>query len=246
MSKINRRHLLTMLAGAPLAACSTDDLNAVLGEVLRTQGEAIVGLTPAEAAEGIRAALTQGTGTAISQVGQMNGYLTDSAIKIPLPGDLASIQQELSRFGLSGALDDLERQINRGAEEAAPQARGIFLDAIRSMSIQDALGIVNGSNTAATEYFQNRTTGSLTSLFAPIMETALQRTGAIRTFDSLMVRLASIPLAPQLGEDAKQDLLNHGVGKGLDGLFYYVAQEEMAIRQNPARRTTDILRKVFG
>lgn len=245
MTMINRRNLLAAMGAMPLAACSDEELGAILGEVL-AGSTAGGGLTAADAAAGIRAALNQGTGTAISQVGQMGGYFNDSSIRIPLPRTLANAQQELSRFGLSGSLDELQRQINRGAEEAAPQARSIFVDAIRAMTIRDALGIVRGSDTAATEYFQRETTTSLTRLFNPMMQTALQRTGAIRTFDNMVARLRTVPLAPQLGADAKTDLINHGVSRGLDGLFFYVAREEQAIRQNPARRTSEILRRVFA
>ncbi|MEM9286611.1 MAG: DUF4197 family protein, partial [Pseudomonadota bacterium] len=97
-----------------------------------------------------------------------------------------------------------------------------------------------------TTYFQNRTTASLTRLFRPSIETALTRTGAIQTYDNLLTRLDGIPLAPQMGTDARNDLIDHGVGKGLDGLFYYVAREEEAIRTNPAKRSSEILRRVFG
>ncbi|NNU15279.1 DUF4197 domain-containing protein [Parvularcula sp. ZS-1/3] len=244
MSTFSRRSVLTLLAASPLAACNSEDLGNVLDGVL--SGSAQGGLTSAEAAEGIKAALTQGIGEAIGQVGKLNGYFADGAIRIPLPGDLREIQEELARFGLSGSLDDLERQLNRGAEQAAPQARGIFLDAIRSMSIRDAIDIVRGSDTAATDYFRGKTSAGLTAVFSPIMTDALQRVGAIQTFDRLVSRLAIVPGAPELGANAKQDLINHGVDKGLGGLFYYVAQEEKAIRENPAKRTTEILRRVFG
>jgi len=140
----------------------------------------------------------------------------------------------------------MQLEINRGAEQAAPEARSIFVSAIRSMTINDALGIVNVGPTSATTYFQNRTTSSLTRLFRPSIETALTRTGAIQTYDNILASLAGIPLAPQMGADARDDLIDHGVGKGLDGLFYYVAREEEAIRTNPAKRTSDILRRVFG
>ncbi|MCQ8184418.1 DUF4197 domain-containing protein [Parvularcula maris] len=243
----SRRSVLFLLAGGGVAACTPGDLGSVVEGVLGSQGgTAPGGLSQAEAAEGIRAALSQGVGQAIAQVGKVNGYFADREVRIPLPPRLASLQSDLSRFGLSGSLDELERQLNRGAEEAAPQARSIFSDAIRRLTIADALNIVRGSDTAATEYFQRETTEPLTRLFSPIMEQALQRTGAIRTFDQMAARLSNVPLAPQLGEDAKRDLIGHGVGRGLDGLFYYVAREEQAIRSNPAKRTSEILRRVFG
>ncbi|GGY43215.1 DUF4197 domain-containing protein [Parvularcula lutaonensis] len=241
---ISRRALLALTPVA-LAACTTDELNSVLGDVLGgTTGRG--GLTPAEAAEGIRAALDQGVSAAIARVGRTNGYLGDPTIRIPLPARLASIQTTLRRFGLSALLDDLEVQINRGAEVAAPQARSIFVAAIRQLTIPDAIAIVNGGPTAATDYFKRTTTPKLTNLFTPIMTDALQRAGAIQTFDQMVTRLEGIPLAPQLGADAKQDLIRHGVTRGLEGLFVYIAEEEAQIRQNPAKRTSEILRRVFG
>lgn len=243
-----RRHLLALLPAGLVAACSTADQEAILGAVLGATGTGTSsgGVTSAEAAQGIRAALEQGILSAITQVGRTDGYFRDGRIHIPLPRQLASIQSQLRPLGLSGMLDDLELQINRGAETAAPQAKSIFLDAIRSLTISDALGIVNGGPTSATDYFERRTTPSLTSLFTPIMQSALQRAGAIQTFDQLVGRLRNIPLAPQLGSDAKTSLVQHGVEKGLDGLFYYIGQEEAAIRQNPAKRGSEILRRVFG
>lgn len=245
MSNTSRRQVLAFLPAAALAACSTDDINAVLGDVLGGQ-TGPGGLTQAEAADGIRAALTRGTSEAIAQVGKVNGYYGDSAVRIPLPQALASVQSQLAPLGLAGSLDELQLQINRGAEQAASQATGVFFDSIRSMTIRDALDIVSGSDTAATEYFQRTSTGRLTELFTPIMEDSLRRSGAIQSYERLVNRLSAIPGAPELGDRAKNEVLEDSVEKGLDGLFYYIAREEQAIRRDPSRRTTDILRKVFG
>lgn len=241
----SRRILLAGLPAAVLTACTTAEQNDILGAVLGGTG-GTGGLTAAEAAAGIRAALNEGTGSAIAQVARTGGYLNDPQIRIPLPPRLADVQTSLARYGLSGILDDLQTQLNRGAEAAAPQARSIFLDAIRTMTITDALGIVRGGPTSATDYFRGRTMPQLVSLFGPPMTRALEQAGAIDTFDRLVARLSAVPLAPQLGADAKQDLIDHGVEEGLDGLFYYVAREEAAIRRDPAERTSEILRRVFG
>lgn len=245
---INRRVLLAALPAAGLAACTTDEINSVLDSVIGgANGVAgSTGLSGAEAAAGIRAALENGVGAAITQVGRTDGYFGDPTIRIPLPGTLSDIRDTLARFGLSGSLDNLEVQLNRGAETAAPQARSIFVSAIKALSISDALGIVRGGPTSATDYFQRETTPSLTELFSPIMTSALQRAGAIQTFDDVVARLDSIPLAPELGADAKSDLINHGVKRGLGGLFTYIGEEEAAIRANPAKRTSEILQRVFG
>ncbi len=244
----NRRMFVIAGAAAAATGCQTtqqqrDILDAVLSQ---GGGAGGAGLTEADAAAGIRAALSNGITSAVSTVGRRGGYLNDSIIRIPLPGFLQRTQSTLSKIGMSGMLDELETQLNRGAEAAAPVAKGIFLDAIRGLTIQDAIGIVRGPSNAATQYLQRTTTPRLTGLFRPVMVNALEKAGAIRTWDNLVARLSNIPLAPQYGEDAKNDLIDHGVDKGLDGLFYYIGKEEAAIRANPAKRTSEILRKVFG
>lgn len=243
----SRRFVLLGGGAAMLAACTAADQEAILrGVITGSQGGSTSGLTQAEAVAGIKEALNNGVGAAIARVGKENGYFIDRIIHIPLPGFLSQAQSTLSRIGLSGMLDDLERQLNRGAEMAANQAAPVFVDAIRTMTVRDAIGIVRGGPTSATDYFEARTTPALTSLFSPIMTSALQRTGAIQTFDDLVARLSNVPLAPSYGASAKQDLIDHGIEKGLDGIFHYIGQEEAAIRRDPVKRTSEILRKVFG
>ncbi len=237
---VPRRSFLMLGAAGVLAGCVTD------GVMLPTVPGRAGPLSEADAAAGIRAALNNGVGSAISTIGVRDGFLRNPQIRIPLPGFLQDMQSSLSRLGLSGPLDRLETQLNRGAETAVPRARSIFVNAISSMSINDAIGVVRGGENAATTYLKNRTFSPLTNLFTPIMSNALQETGAIRTLDSLTASLKSIPLAPQLGADAKTDLVRHGVQYGLDGMFLYIAREEAAIRANPAKRTSEILRRVFG
>ncbi|MGD9801522.1 MAG: DUF4197 domain-containing protein [Parvularculaceae bacterium] len=238
---LSRRRMIFALGGASLAAgCAVDGLPTI--GVPGAGG----GLTQADAAAGIRAALNNGVASAISTIGVTDGFLLNNLIHIPLPKTLKDMQSSLSKIGLSGPLDTLETQLNRGAEAAVPKARSIFVDAISQMSISDAIGIVRGGNNAATDYLKERTFTPLTGLFTPIMTTALEQAGAIKTLDSLSARLKAIPLAPKLGADAKTDLIRHGVQFGLDGMFVYVAKEEAAIRANPAKRTSEILRKVFG
>lgn len=238
---VSRRLLLAGIGGSALAGCVTDDVGG-LGGILTGGGA----LTQAEAAAGIRAALDNGIGSAISTIGVRDGFLLNNLIKIPLPGFLQDMQSTLAKVGLSGPLDTLETQLNRGAEAAVPVARDIFVDAVSSLTIADAIGIVRGGDNAATDYLKQKTTTPLTSLFTPIMSDALQKAGAVQTLDQLDKRLNSIPLAPRLGADAKTDLIRHGVSYGLAGMFTYIGKEEAAIRANPAKRTSEILRRVFG
>ena len=229
------------LSGTVLTACETLD-PAIIEGVLGGFG----GLTQADAALGIRAALDKGVGNAISNVGILDGFLGNSLVRIPLPKVLQDVQSYLRPLGADGLLVELQQQLNRGAEKAAPIAKDIFLGAIRDLSITDAINIVRGPDNAATEYLSERTSTKLSQLFSPIMENALNQTGALQLVDQVSSSLNNVPFGPNLGVDARNDLISHGVNYGLKGVFYYIGEEEKAIRENPAKRTSEILRRVFG
>ena len=240
LSQLNRRMALAGLLALPLTACETMDIGALEG----IMGSGV--LSQADAARGIKAALDNGILSALGIVGRTGGFFNDGQIHIPLPKVLGDVQSVLSKIGAGGILNELEAQLNHGAEKAAPVAKDIFFDAVAGLSIQDAIGIVRGPQNAATTYLQEKTTPRLTNLFSPIMETALDQTGALKLLDQVSGNLRNIPFAPSLGASARTDLIRHGVNYGLDGVFHYVAKEEAAIRANPAKRTSDILRRVFG
>jgi hypothetical protein len=141
-------------------------------------------------------------------------------------------------------LDDLQLKMNRAAEQAAPKALDIFTDAATKMSISDARGILQGPKDAATQYFKRTTSASLTTSFRPIVDSALSNVGAVTAFKSVQGKASSLPLVGQQVQGF--NLTDFTVGKALDGLFHYLASEEAAIRDNPAARTTDLLKKVFG
>lgn len=237
-----RRSAIALLLGAPVAACETID-PALLDAVLAMGGSA---LTQDEAAQGIRAALSNGVLSALGIVGRSGGFLNNDLIRIPLPQKLQEVQKIMAAVGASGMLDQLQTRLNHGAEKAAPVAKSIFMDAVADLSIADAIGIVRGSNNAATQYLQSKTTPALSQLFTPIMKSSLSGTGAFSVLDDITERLQSIPFAPNLTKNAKSDLINHGVKYGLSGVFTYIGKEEAAIRENPAKRSSEILRRVFG
>ena len=241
MTALNRRFVLLGLSGTVLTACETLD-PAIIEGVLGGFG----GLTQADAALGIRAALDKGVVNAISNVGILDGFLGNSLVRIPLPQVLQDVQSYLRPLGADGLLVELQQQLNRGAEKAAPIAKDIFLGAIRDLSITDAINIVRGPDNAATEYLSERTSTKLSQLFSPIMENALNQTGALQIVDQVSSSLNNVPFGPNLGVDARNDLISHGVNYGLKGVFYYIGEEEKAIRENPAKRTSEILRRVFG
>lgn len=237
---LNRRHILLAVPALGLSACETLDPSIFEGVI--NSGA----LSQGEAAAGIRAALNNGVGSAIGIVGREGGFLDNGRIRIPLPQRLQEVQSVLQPIGAGGLLNELQTQLNRGAEKAAPIARDIFVDAVSDLSIQDAIGVVRGPDNAATQYLQAKTSDRLSTLFTPIMESALQQTGALQLLDQVSSQLETIPFASGLGASAKSDLISHGVNYGLEGVFTYIAEEERAIRENPAKRTSEILRRVFG
>jgi hypothetical protein len=200
------------------------------------------GLSSAEIGNGLKEALRVGTGRVVGQLGSLDGFNADPKIHIPLPKNLERARSALQRVGMSGLFDDLELKLNRAAEEATPEAKALFLDAIQKMTLEDAEQIFRGSEDAATRYFQGKMSEPLAVRMQPLVEKSLQQVGAVQSYETAMGQYRSLPFVP----DLRADLTRHVIDRGLDGIFYYLAREEAAIRQNPAMRTTELLRKVFG
>lgn len=217
------------------------DYGAILGDIMRTpagQGA----LTQAEIDAGLREALTVGTNLVASQLGRTNGYFGDPRVRIPLPKTYRDIQTNLARVGASGPLDDLELRMNRAAESAVPEAKTLILGAVKSITINDALQILNGGDTAATDYLRSRTETQLRQAFTPYVQQTLAQSGAFTSLEQVAGQYGFGGVTGSL----QNDLTQHAVGLGLDGIFLYVAEEEKKIRENPLARTTEILRRVFG
>jgi hypothetical protein len=191
---------------------------------------------------GLKEALRIGTENVVAQLGQTDGFAADSAIHIPLPQQLETVRSALAKVGMSQSLDNLELKLNRAAELATPKAKALFWDTITQMTFGDVQGIYKGPDDAATRYFQKKMTPGLTQEMEPIISDSLSQVGAIPTYDRVMGQYKSLPFVP----DVKADLTAHVIDKGLAGIFYYVAKEEAAIRKDPVRQTTEILKKVFG
>jgi len=191
---------------------------------------------------GLKEALRVGAENVVGQVGKTDGYNSDPDIHIPLPNSLKTVQSTLKRFGMSGLADDVELKINRAAEAAAPQTKQVLWDAVTNMTLDDAKKIYDGPKDAATQYFKKTSSGSLSDVVKPIVDQALDQVGAIASYDKMMGQYSSLPFVPNV----KANLSDHTVRLALDGLFHYLAKEEAAIRDNPAKRTTELLTKVFG
>ena len=191
---------------------------------------------------GLREALRVGSARVTQQLGAMDGYNADADIHIPLPPELQQVQSTLRKFHLSAMADDIELKINRAAEVAAPKTRELIWKAINDMTIEDAKRIYDGPDNAATQYFRQVASGDLGNVIRPIVDQALADVGALTAYDNLVSQYNTLPFIP----DLKGNLSNHAVNGALEGLFHYLETEEAAIRKDPAKRTSEILTRVFG
>lgn len=242
-----RRGMAAVALLVPIACAGTSQNEWV------TQGQNVLGalagaggtsgmLSQTEIAAGLKQALEVGTGNVVTQLGRNDGFARDPRVRIPLPESLVGVQRALGAVGMSSMLDDLELRLNRAAEVATPKAKQLFLDAITSMTLTDVQSIFRGPDDAATRYFQGKMSRPLAEAMSPIVSNSLADVGAVQAYDQAMGQYRALPFVP----DARANLTTYVVEKGMDGIFHYLAQEEAAIRHNPAKRTTELLRKVFG
>lgn len=232
-----RWNILIGLGTLALFSCATCDPD-VMKSIMNTND----GVTEGEVVQGLKAALDQGTEHSTGLLSQVNGYLGNPLIKIPFPPEAQKIETTLRSIGSGKLCDDVINSINHAAEDAAGQAAPILLDAIKQMTIQDAMNILFGSDTAATSYLRKTTSVALTGKFRPVIENSLDKVDATRYWSTAVNAYNKIPFT----EDLNPDLAGYVTQKALDGLFYEIGQEELRIRQDPAARAEDILKKVFG
>ena len=202
----------------------------------------MTGVTEAEAGEGIKEALGQGLVGAVLKLNKEDGFFKDAFYKILVPDDAKKVENTLRDIGLGSMVDKAILQINRGAEDAAGYAKPIFVNAIKSMTIQDAIGLVRNGDTSATHFFREKTTAQLVAAFTPIIKSSLDKVNATRYYSDMVNKYNSIPLVKKINPD----LTGYVTMKATNALFDLVAQEERNIRNNFAARTTDLLKKVFG
>ncbi len=200
------------------------------------------GLSDAKIGSGLKEALKVGTENAVNLTGKTNGYFLNPAIKILMPEKLRTLEKGLRAVGYGEQVDEFVLSMNRAAEKAAPFAKQIFWDAIREMTFEDARRILSGPDTAATDYFREKTSARLEVVFKPIVDKAMNEVGVTRQYNELVGRYETIPFVKK----ETFDLDHYVVTKALDGLFYMVGEEEKKIRTNPAARVTDLLKEVFG
>ncbi|MEE9557664.1 MAG: DUF4197 domain-containing protein, partial [Candidatus Adiutricales bacterium] len=191
---------------------------------------------------GLKEALSIGTENAVRNVSRLDGYFANQMIKILMPEKIRRVTDVLSRLGFRRQVDDFVLSMNRAAEKAAPEAVRYFGDAIREMTFEDARNILNGGDTAATDYFRVKTTDRIYDAFRPVISSSMGEVGATRKYKAMMDKYESVPFVKKESLD-----LDHFVtSKALEGLFYMVGQEEKKIRTDPAARVTDLLKTVFS
>ncbi len=209
-------------------------------------------LSQDQVAGGLKEALGKGVEHAVSSLGHDGGFLTNLNVKIPMPEKLQTVEKALRLAGQNQLADDFVGSMNHAAEKAVPVAAGVFGDAIKQMSIEDAKGILSGPNDSATQFFRRTTQTNLFAKFHPIVQKATDEVGVTAKYKQMMGKFASAnPLGGMLGGSSPvkleaADIDTYVTDKALDGLFKMVAEEEKNIRANPAARTTDLLQKVFG
>jgi hypothetical protein len=193
-------------------------------------------------AAGLKDALAVGTENAVKSLSKPDGYFGNELVKILMPEKLRTVADVLKKVGYQRQVDEFVLSMNHAAEKAAPEAASIFGDAIRGMTFDDARKILTGGNTSATDFFKEKTHDRLYAAFKPIISSSMDKVGTTKSYKDMMGKYESLPF---MGSQSF-DLDHYVTNKALDGLFLMVGQEEKKIRTDPAARTTDLLRTVFG
>lgn len=221
-----------------ISGCSTQQIS----DTMRILTDEDRTLTSTEVESGLREALIKGVSTGAEEVSKVGGYLDNPKIRIPFPPEVSKVENTLRDLGMGAMVDQFVATLNRGAEEAAKEAKPIFVNAIRQMTIADAMAILKGEQDAATQYLKKNTSDQLAQKFNPVIQSALDETGATRYYSDIVSTYNSLPLVQPVNPNLDQ----YATQLAIDGLFVKIAEEEKSIRSNPAARTSEILRRVFG
>ncbi len=214
----------------------------LLNDAKAIMGQNGGGFSESEAADGIKEALVNGTGNSVNIVSKENGYFGNPEIKIPFPPEAKEMESKLKSIGMGKQVDEMVLSLNRAAEDASKDAKDIFIDAIKNMSVKDAINIVKGNNDAATMYLKKNTSPQLNEKFRPSIKASLDKVEATKHWEELIKAYNRIPFVKKMNPN----LTEYVTGKAIDGLFIMIAKEEDKIRKDPMARTSELLKKVFG
>jgi hypothetical protein len=232
--------VLFLTAGLAATAQSTD----VLGTIKKTisGGKSGSSLSSEDIVGGLKQALTLGAEKSAERLSVTNGFLKDKAVEILMPPQAQKVEKTLRDMGMGKLVDDAIASMNHAAEDASKSAAPIFVNAIKNMTVTDGVNILKGPDTAATAYLRHSATPELTKAYTPIVDSALKKTDATKYWKDVFDTYNKIPFVSKVNPD----LSSYVTQKAIDGIFYYVAQEEILIRKDPAAQVTDLLKKVFG
>jgi hypothetical protein len=232
---MKRVFFLCLLVLLPLAGCETAQ------QVLNNLPASTTNNNTNQIAAALKEALTIGTQNSANRLSAVNGFFANAALKILMPPEAQKVESTLRGLGLGSVVDKAILSMNRGAEEASKSATPIFVNAIKQMTITDALGILKGGDFAATDYFKGKTTAALTEAFRPVITEALKKVDATRYWGDVFSTYNKFSTKP-----VNTDLTAYVTEKAVAGIFQEVGLEEQKIRKDPAARVTDLLKTVFG
>jgi Protein of unknown function (DUF4197) len=207
-----------------------------------TTGAQAFDLSETDAASGVRAALEKGATSAVSLLGRSGGFLGNPKVQIPLPGFLEDAAKLLKMTGQQKRVDELITAMNRAAEAAVPEAKPLLIDAVKSMSVEDARKVLTGGDNSVTQFFAGKTREPLAEKFLPIVTKATEKVSLAEKYNAVASKAMGLGLVKKEEANVQQ----YVTGKALDGLFLMIGEEEKKIRQNPAAAGSAILKKVFG
>lgn len=233
--------IFLLLSVSPVSSGIFDDFMEKVSPALQGGGTGEA-LSLEKTISGLKEALSVGTGNAVSVLSKNDGYLGNELTKILMPEKIQNVADMLRKVGFEQQVDNFVLTMNRAAESAAPQAKGFFMDAIKEMTFDDAKKILNGGDTAATEYLDAKTHQKIYEAFKPTVSSSLDQVGGTKAYKDMMGSFTSIPFASA----QSLDLDHYVTDRALKGLFLMVGEEEKKIRTNPAARVTDLLQQVFG
>jgi hypothetical protein len=219
-------------------------LSFFVGLLLATAAHALslADISGKDAGGGLKEALTQGAGKAVEMLGKQDGFLGNPKVKIPLPESVQKVEGMMRGLGMGKQADELVKAMNRAAEAAVPQAKALLVNAIKQMSVADAKGILSGGEDSATQYFRRTTSGPMAEKFKPVVNTAMAKVKLAEKYDQFAGKAAKFGLV----REQDSHLENYVTQKTLDGLYLMIAEEEKAIRKDPAGAAGNLAKKVFG
>jgi hypothetical protein len=224
-----------------LASCTAAQISQTLSEANQVLGTEQP-LTSSEVGSGLKEALINGISKGADITSQLDGYFKNPEIKIPFPADVKKVEDKLRQIGLGSEVDKFVMTLNRGAEDAAKEAKPIFIAAIKQMTIEDAFALLKGQPDAATQFLKRTTTAQLKEKFKPVVQTSLDKVNATKYYGDIVNNYNKIPFIDKVNPD----LNDYATDMAIQGLFTMIAKEEKNIRQDPLARTTELLKRVFG